>query len=223
MNDTPFLILLGGHLTLTDRLLRQVAGLPAIAADGGIRHAGVLELLPELWVGDFDSSPAGLQSTWEHIPREAHPPAKDMTDGALAVEAALERGATRLVIAGALGGERSDHAMQNLLLGMAVRERGISVLMTSGLEEAWPLTPGSQSFDLPANSLFSVLALSDLTGLTLEGVHWPLSRRDVPLGDTLTLSNKILAETEAPLSVGLEAGKALLIARPYDTDAAGTV
>lgn len=216
---TPFLILLGGDLTPTQRIRRQIAGTRAIAADGGMRHAAILGVEPELWVGDFDSSPDALTDDWSHVARQSHPAAKDATDGALAAEAAVARGADRLVIAGALGGERSDHALQNLLHGAALRSRGLPVLLTSGHEEAWPLVPGEQVLDLPAGSLFSVLALTDLTALTLEGVAWPLLDRNVPMGGSLTLSNRV-AGGAGGIRVRLGGGRAVLMSRPYDLEKA---
>ncbi|TIT31323.1 MAG: thiamine diphosphokinase, partial [Mesorhizobium sp.] len=52
---STFTILLGGDLLRTPRLDRQVEGSRVIAADAGIGHARMLGLVPELWVGDFDS------------------------------------------------------------------------------------------------------------------------------------------------------------------------
>ncbi|WP_349359424.1 thiamine diphosphokinase [Stappia sp.] len=210
----PFLILLGGDLAPGDRLRRQIAGARVIAADGGMRHAETLGVTPELWVGDFDSSDDPLHATWAEVPRQPHPFDKDMTDGELAVEEALARGADALVLAGALGGARSDHAVHNLLHGAALAARGLPVVMTSGTEEAWPLVIGPQHFDLPAGTLFSVLAFTDLAGLTLEGVDWPLSERDVALGQSLTLSNRVAGDNHAGIDVTLRAGTAVLVARP---------
>ena len=56
----------------------------------------------------------------------------------------------------------------------------------------------------------SVLAFSELTGLSLSGAKWPLENRFVPFGSSLTLSN----EVRGGLAVGLVAGRALLVARP---------
>ena len=75
-----------------------------------------LGVMPELWVGDFDSVPDDLPAELAAVPREAFPPDKDKTDGELAVAEALARGATSLVLAGAFGGTRADHAFLHLAL-----------------------------------------------------------------------------------------------------------
>jgi len=100
---STFTILLGGDLIRTPRLDRHVEGSRVIAADAGIGHARLLGLVPELWVGDFDSVPADLPEELAAVPRRTFPAEKDKTDGELAIAAALERGATRLVLAGAFG------------------------------------------------------------------------------------------------------------------------
>eukprot|EP00873_Tetraselmis_striata_P013458 jgi/Tetstr1/433722/TSEL_022941.t1 len=220
--DTPFLILLGGAVVPTPRLIAQIAGHRVIAADGGIRHATPLGVRPELWVGDFDSSDDALARDWAEIPRQSHPQDKDMTDGELAVAAALARGADAFVIAGALGGARSDHAVHNLLHGISLHAGGLPVMMTSGTEEAWPLMTGEQTVMLPAGTLFSVLAFSDLAALTLRGVDWPLTDRDVTMGQSLTLSNRVAAGNGAGVGVTLRSGTAVLLARPgAEGDVAG--
>ena len=163
--STTFTILLGGELRLTERLRAAVSGSRFIAADGGMRHALAIGVEPELWVGDFDSTPADLQGAFPNVPRQPYPAAKAATDGEIAVSEAIDRGATRLILAGAMGGERSDHAIQHLLYGIQLAEKGFDVLLTSGDEEAVPLPSGDLTLALPAGSLFSVLGFSDLAGM----------------------------------------------------------
>ena len=214
ISHDPFLILLGGDLTRTDRLHRQIAEARVIAADGGIRHAADLDVIPELWVGDFDSSDEALHAAWARVPRQTHPRDKDMTDGELAAREALARGADGLIFAGALGGRRSDHAVQNLLHGVALAAQGIPVLLTSGDEEAWPLSAGiSRRLDLAPGTQFSILAFSPLIGLTLAGVDWPLERHDVALGSSLTLSNRVGDTAINGIEVTIESGMAILLAQ----------
>jgi thiamine pyrophosphokinase len=209
-----FFILLGGDLIRTPRLEAQLAGSRVIAADSGIRHAAMLDVMPELWVGDFDSTPADLLDDYSGIPRDVFPPDKDKTDGELAIAAALERGATSLVLAGAFGGARADHAYLHLALAVRLAEDGTPVVLTSGHQEGRPLLPGTTGFDYPDGTVFSVIGFSELSGLTETGAKWPLDHVEVPFGSSLTLSN----EVRSSLRITLDSGRAMLIAHPYPSD-----
>jgi thiamine pyrophosphokinase len=212
MSQSTFTILLGGELRLTERLRATVSGSRLIAADGGMRHAAALGVVPELWVGDFDSTPDDLATAFSGVPRQPYPAAKAETDGEIAVSEAIARGAKRLILAGALAGERSDHALQHLLYAVSLAETGLDVLLTSGSEEAVPLIPGTITLDLPENSLFSVPAFSDLKGLTIENARYPLTNFHLPFGSSRTISNV----AEGPVRFSLESGRAVVLARPYD-------
>lgn len=207
-----FTLLLAGDLAITDRLAAQVAGTRVIAADGGMRHAAALGLTPELWVGDFDSAPDALLSEWQGIERQPYPRAKNATDGEIAVDTALARGATSLVIAGALGGERTDHAVMHLLLALSLTERGIPTLLTTGEEEARAHLGGQMQIDLPKGALFSILPFSALSGLTIEGARYPLDRAEIEASSSRTVSNV----AEGPVTITLQSGRAMVIARPAD-------
>lgn len=196
-------ILVGGRLVLTDALQALPRPDLVIAADGGGRHAAALGVDVDTWVGDFDSSD-GLTL---NAPREVHPRAKDETDAELAVLIARERGATDLVFLGAFGG-RFDHAAALVLGGVRLAREGLRVILHSGDESGYPLLPGADvGLDLPHGTTLSVLALSDLHGLTLEGTRWPLRKADVPLGSGWTVSNEAAG---GPVHAALEKGLALV-------------
>jgi thiamine pyrophosphokinase len=216
MKRQAFVILMGGALTLTDRLTGHLKGARVIAADGGMRHARMLGHKPELWVGDFDSTTQALIDEWPDVIREPHPSAKNETDGEIAVAAALERGAKELVFAGALGGERSDHAFMHLLYAVKLSEDGLDVLLTSGEEEAYPLLPGTRDIDLPKGSLFSILSLDALAGLSIEGARYPLKDFHLPFGSSRTISNV----AEGTVRLTLSSGRAIVLARPQDLSGA---
>jgi thiamine pyrophosphokinase len=96
-----------------------------------------------------------------------------------------------------------------------IARQGIACLLSSGMEEAWPLLPGQVTAELPPGTRLSIIPYTDLVGLELEGVKWPLRNRDVPLGSTLTLSNIALG----PVRVALRAGHGIAIAYPpVDSD-----
>ena len=204
-----FVILLGGDLVLTPRLQDQVSGARAIAADSGMAHAELLGLDVELWVGDFDSTGKELASRYKAVERQTHSPDKNATDGELAVAEALRRGAGEIVFVGAFGGQ-SDHMLGHAGLALRLAKDGYQTFLTSGREEAYPVLPGNRTIDLPPGARFSIIPFTNLEGLDLENVRWPLIARDVPLGSTLTISNVALG----PFTIGLRGGYGLAVAYP---------
>ncbi|MBL0374755.1 thiamine diphosphokinase [Rhizobium sp. KVB221] len=209
---TTFAILLGGAMRPTDRLVRQLDGARFIAADGGMRHAETLNVRPDLWVGDFDSVTPELVSRYAGIERETYPAEKALTDGEIAIAAAISRGASRLILVGALGGERTDHGMAHFVHATALAAQGWNVQLTSGDEEAYPLVGGQMTLNLPAGSLFSIIGFEDLTGLTIENARYPLENFFLPFGSSRTLSNV----AEGAITIRLGTGRAMVFARPYD-------
>jgi len=206
---TRFAILLGGDLAVTPRLRRQLHGARVIAADRGMIHAGVLGLTPELWVGDFDSAGSELKVQYRDVPRHVHPAEKAVTDGGLAIAVALERGATGLVLVGGFGGQ-ADHTVGHFGQILHLAKSGLTSFVTGGNEEAYPLIPGQLKIDLAEHSRLSIVPFTDLVGLDIEGVKWPLVKRDVPLGSTLTLSNV----ARGPVRIAVQSGHAIAIAYP---------
>lgn len=204
-----FAILLAGSIEPTSALRHAVSGRRVIAADGGIRHAVPLGLCPELWVGDFDSAPPDLPEALRGcaIARETFPRDKDRTDGELAIAAARERGASDLLLVGALGG-RSDHAFSHLVVALREAQAGLAIEMFDGMERVLPLPPGRWiETDAAPGAQFSLLKFSDLDGLTIEGARFPLSDVHVPFASILTQSN----EATGPVRIKLESGRALLL------------
>jgi thiamine pyrophosphokinase len=204
-----FTILLNGPVAVTGRLKQQTLGTRAIAADGGMAHAVPLGLGVELWIGDFDSTSEALAARHRDIPRERFSAAKDKTDGELAADAAIARGATSMLFVGGFGGQ-SDHALGHFALAIRLARAGIPAMLSSGEEEAYPVLPGSMRPSLPLGSRMSIIALADLTGLTLRGAHWPLRDAEIPLGSTCTLSNIVTGSIE----IELASGYGVLIAYP---------
>lgn len=210
-----FTILLNGPIKITSRLKQQIAGTRSIAADGGMAHAALLGLDVELWIGDFDSTPDSLAARYSHVPCERYSAAKDKTDGELAALAAIGRGASSLLFIGGFGGQ-SDHSLGHFALALQLARAGTPAMLTSGEEEAYPVLPGTMRPELPAGSRMSIIALSDLSKLTLRGAYWPLHDAQIPLGSTITLSNIVTG----PVEIVLASGYGILIAYPQAVEAA---
>ena len=108
-----------------------------IGADGGTTHLLTLGLRPDVVTGDLDSL---AEATLEALRRSGvevapHPAPSRVTDGQVALELALARGATEIVVLGASGGERLDHgwALALVLLGPALR--AVPVTLVDGWSE----------------------------------------------------------------------------------------
>ncbi|KQT69914.1 MULTISPECIES: thiamine diphosphokinase [unclassified Aureimonas] len=203
-----FTVLLAGTIRPTPALRDEVAGTRVVAADRGMRHAAPLGLSPELWIGDFDSAGADLQALHPDVPRETFPADKDKTDGELAIRTALARGATSLLLVGACGGPRTDHAFMHLVLAIGLAEEGVSIELFDGAERGVPLVEGRRTIvDAVPGAAFSILRFSDVEGLSISGAKWPLEGVDLPFSSILTQSN----EATGPVEVTIERGRAVLI------------
>ena len=208
MSENTWAVLLAGEVHPTERLRGQMAGARVVAADAGLAHAEVLGVQPELVIGDFDSAAPELLERHGALPRQVHPVAKDLTDGHLAIEHALEQGAERLLLIGALGGARSDHAVMHLLQLADLARRGVAAMASTGREEAWGLAPGEHVIDMPEGTTFSLLGFADLQDVHLSGARWPLVGETLPLGHSRPVSNV----AEGPLKLRIGRGHGVLVA-----------
>jgi thiamine pyrophosphokinase len=208
-----FAILLGGNVKPTKRLKKQLEGARIIAADSGMQHADSLGLKPELWVGDFDSASPHLQKKHQDVPRQTYDVEKDATDGEIAIAEALRRGATSLILVGGFGGQ-FDHTLAHAGFLLALAKRGMDIFMSSGNEEAHALVDEMAIDDLSFGTRLSIAPFSDLRGLTVSGVKWPLTMRDVPLGSALTLSNIVTGSVR----ISLLSGSALILTYPTELE-----
>ena len=201
------LVLAGSDILVTDALRELCRDADfVVAADSGIRHADVLGVTPDLIVGDFDSAAQADLARYPDIPRETHPVRKDLLDLELALDEAVARGATLLVIVGALGG-RLDQTLAALFIAARYREQ-YRVTLHSGHTAAYPLRTGDAlALNVPAGLTFSVLSLT-VSELSLVGSSYPLTHAELPFGVGLGVSNET---TAAPLEVILHEGSALLL------------
>jgi thiamine pyrophosphokinase len=192
-----------------------------VAVDGGARHAAGLSLRPTIWVGDGDSVESDdldrLAADGAEIRRVDS--AKDESDTELAVLAALERGADEIVILGALGGARIDHALANVgLLAHPLLAGRRAVLLDAGARVSFLRAPAPDGSpvrrDLPGpiGGLVSLLPLGDgVEGVTTSGLQYPLTDEPLPAGPARGLSN---VRQEAAATVTVRRGMLLIVESP---------
>lgn len=162
-----------------------------VIADGGLRAALALDLTPAGVLGDFDSaSPAEVaEAERRGWPLTRVPRQKDQTDTELAVNWALEQGASSIVLAGATGG-RLDHTLANVMLLASLTATGIATLIIDGRHEVRALTGGELVVDGEPGTYFSLIPVAaEVTGVNIEGAEYSLNNATLNLGETLAVSN----------------------------------
>jgi thiamine pyrophosphokinase len=174
-----------------------------VAADAGARTALTLGFTPDLVIGDFDSLDA---STIGDLPRETFPREKDQTDGQLALERAMQRGATELYLVGFVGGPRLDMTLANVWFLTAIHVP--AVLLDDRNEARLLRGPAEHTWMPEASEVISLLPITEsVEGVTTRGLRWRLQGATLQRGDTRGLSNE---PTEPEASAALSAGLLLL-------------
>jgi thiamine pyrophosphokinase len=190
------LVVAGGDVS--PRLLRRELWETkfVVCADGGARHMAGTGRMLDLLIGDMDSIDPDLLYSYETEGAEIirANEEKDETDTQLAMDEAVARGATEIVLLGALGG-RIDHTLGNLALLVRAAERNVKavvkdenclVFAATGDVELCGCIGDTVSL-LPAGSGVSVRYLDGLKYGTQEPLPLPV---DSPVG----VSNKLTAE-----------------------------
>ncbi|MDQ2787275.1 MAG: thiamine diphosphokinase [Chloroflexota bacterium] len=174
-----------------------------IAADAGALVLERLGITPDLAVGDFDTAGPEVVARLaaSGIPTETHPAAKDYTDTHLAIVIAIARGATAIVVLGALGGPRYDHMLATALSLAAPAFVGVRICLVDPLHTMLILHPGeSVALHGVTGEYVSLLALTEeVTGVSGDGLRYPLPTI-FRLGDNIGVSNELTAP-DATVSV----------------------
>jgi thiamine pyrophosphokinase len=181
-----------------------------ICADGGGDAALRAGLMPDLLLGDMDSISTDnlnhLRAGGVHVVE--HRPDKDKTDVELALDTALTLGATRITIAGALGGSRLDHSLGNLLLLSLPSLRGIDTRMVSGDTEALAVWTQA-TIQGRTGDYVSLFPLTDqVRGVFTDGLRYPLHSETLFRASTRGVSNELV---QATASVAVAEGCLLVV------------
>ena len=177
-----------------------------VAADGGARFLLEQGLRPDVVVGDFDSLPVAdverLEAAGVELVR--HPPRKDRTDGEMAADEALRRGAGELVLAGALGA--LDHTLGHLAILRRLARRGVAArLAAPRLTVRVFAAPHEAQLDAPAGTRVSIVPLQGDALVSLEGFDYLLSRGVLPQDACLGLGNAVIAAARILVHEGVVA------------------
>lgn len=163
----------------------------------------------DLVVGDMDSvSPADLHDAEAAGTRvERHPRAKDSTDLELALDAAVTRGAERILVLGGAGG-RFDHVLANALVlaSPAYAQAEVDALFAGARVS---VIRDRRLLHGAVGDLLTLLAVGGTArGVRTVGLAYVLADEDLQPGSTRGVSNVFAADTAI---VTLHAGTLLAV------------
>ena len=164
-----------------------------IAADGGIHHLDRIKMIPNLHVGDFDSSPPAKTNV------KRYPKEKNQSDLEIAIDHAKEMGATKISLFCSLG-LRLDHLLAGLFL--TARTQQPPIFIQEPTQIAFSLTH-SFTFKVKKGSTLSFIPLNGIVkNITTHGLKWELKNQDLDY-QKYSLSN---VATEEEVSIDLQEG-----------------
>ncbi len=174
-----------------------------IAADGGQRLLAAMGIVPDVIIGDFDSSVQPCSGECHVLPTR-----KDDTDVMAAVRLAYEKGYRLFLLLGCMGG-RFDHTVANLFILRWLHERGADATLLDERHEVRLLGAGEHTVSPRKNSYVSLLPYGgDAQGVTLRNAAYTLENACLDTAHPLGVSN---AFTDKPLEISLKSGYLLLI------------
>ena len=181
-----YLISIGGNST-SNVLSIESNFEEIIAVDSGIEHLLNLSLDPNTLIGDLDSiSKKSLDEVKKNgVKILAFNSNKDQTDFELALNYLEEAEKSKVYIIGGESGE-IDHLISIFLL-IPSKSFFENIIWLYGDKRII----FRQKIELNIKKLtkFSIIPLSDLTNLSIDGAEWNLDNKDIQFGETLTLRN----------------------------------
>ena len=177
-----------------------------IAVDSGIEHLLNLSLNPNTLIGDLDSiSKKSLDEVKKNgVKILAFNSNKDQTDFELALNYLEETEKSKVYIIGGESGE-IDHLISIFLL-IPSKSFFENIIWLYGDKRI--IFRQKLELNIKKLTKFSVIPLTDLTNLSIDGAEWNLDNKDIQFGETLTLRNNT---NEEQLNIRCDKGVFALI------------
>lgn len=185
-----------------------------IAVDGGLGYCSVLELEPDLILGDFDSVSEQEREAIEllkaqiperivQLPRE-----KDDTDTLAAIKIGLENGYDRFLVYGGTGG-RLEHTFANIQCLLYLKNHNATGYLMDGSGMICVLQNEEVKLKDNLEGYLSLFSLGkEARGVTIRGMKYELEDATVTNDFPVGISNEFIGQ-EALVKV--EDGELLMI------------
>lgn len=169
-----------------------------VCADAGAAHLKSMGIFPDVIVGDFDSlSPEDLNFfKRHHVNLVEHPPDKDVTDTELAAMWAFEQNAAEIIFLGA-SGSRLDHTLANIMLLKKMADLQIKARIIDDHNCIYLVRDRLTLSGRPGEFLSIIPVTETVSGVTLEGLEFPLQDAQMEMGSSLGISNRFVTKKAA--------------------------
>ena len=177
-----------------------------IAVDGGADNCIKLGVTPDYIIGDLDSISLEAKTKFEKKSRLIYDGDQNKTDMQLAINLSNSLKPEKIIFTGTIG-NRIDHTIANIFsLAHAKADSKI-------VDEYNEVYFVKKNLELSGKKgdLVSILSVSDVQGLTYEGLKWNLNKADVPSG-WIGICNEMIEEKA---KISLAYGKIIVI-KPRD-------
>lgn len=171
-----------------------------IAVDGGLNYCPVLELEPDLILGDFDSvgeeQKEALLELQRQIPDRviSLKPEKDDTDMLAALKLGLEYGYTNFNIYAATGG-RLEHTIANIQCLLYLKNHDAVGYIMDGNGMIFVMQNEEVRFKDTLEGYLSIFALGkSAKGVTIKGMKYELNQETLTNDFPIGISNEFIGE-----------------------------
>jgi len=200
-----------GNLGFYKEYLKRFKAPYIICADGAANFTRKIGLMPNIILGDMDSISDGTLSYYKDLEIRRYPVCKDETDTELAINHAIEIGATEVIVFGALG-TRMDHSLGNIYLLTRFLKPGIQGMIVDEKNSVF-LIQDKKNLNLSMGTVISLLPLGgDVEGLNIQGFKYPITNGKMTLEHPYGISNVVIGKQQ---TISLKKG-ILLVDIPKD-------
>lgn len=176
-----------------------------ICADGGVEHAKAVGVIPDVVIGDEDSTTFDVPSETKII---KYPTDKDYTDTQLCIDYAIEHNCNEIVLLCASGG-RLDHEYSHYCLLAYGLKNNVKIKIVDEYNEVW-MEDKPFCINKSDKKYVSFFAYGgDVEGFTVNGLKYSAIGIDLSSCAVQASSNEFTDELVADIS--FNSGKVLVI------------
>lgn len=198
-------IIASGMVDCTEAVIREIQTCDlVICADGGAVHLRKMGLTPHVMIGDFDSILDEDKNFFQDQGTKTitFPAKKDKTDSHLCIDYAIAQKVSDITLLG-FTGSRIDHTLANILLLTSLADKHISTRIIDSNNEIHLVTSQISLKGTPGDYLSLIPISNQVTGITLEGLAYPLKNAVLNRGSTRGVSNYF---TEKQAEIRIDTG-----------------